>query len=180
MKKKNKTIDDIVYESKMDIYTYIIITIVLFLILLYFSFKVDWYFLMFCNSIMIIVTITKVFVYIRTLKIRKYLITNHLTSKIGNIDYWNNNHYLLTENYMIVSTLNRVNCFPYSEIKEIYKKSKNHIGKNSYFQEYLCLVLENWEEIEILIFSTALVNEDYKDITDYLLNKNANIKISYN
>ena len=57
-----------------------------------------------------------------TLKqIKKYLTDNNLLDKIGNIDYWNERYYFLTDNYMIIKQGKEIYSFKYSEIEKIYK-----------------------------------------------------------
>lgn len=175
--RNKKELKDIICEAKADIYAYIIMTILFFLILLVISFKINWFYLLFLDLFLFFAAITKFMVYKRVLKIENYLIHNKLLDKIGKIDFWDNDHYLLSDHYMIIMIENKVKCFSYNEINKIYKKDKVHIGKNSYYQKYLYLVLGNGEKIEIMIYSTVLVNENYRDITNYLLSKNKNIEV---
>ena len=110
-------------------------------------------------------------------KIKSYLIDNNLLSKIGNIDYWNERYYFLTDNYMIIKYNKIVYSFKYSEIIRIYKENNTKIGRRySNSQEYLHIVT-NDNDFKVLIASTILVGEDFKDISDYLIEKNQNIRI---
>lgn len=134
--------------------------------------------IIFFTTVILIVTIPKVTAYKNILKLRDYLITRKMFEKIGEIKFWDSNRYLLTDNFMMIIEKEEVLCFSYKEIKKMFKKGKFKIGKNSSFQRYLHIVLKNNKEIKILIFSTTLVNENYKDITEYILSKNKNIELS--
>ena len=107
-------------------------------------------------------------------KIKSYLIDNNLLDKIGNIDYWNNRYYFLTDNYMIIKQNKEIYSFEYSEIERIYKESYVELGKHSYSQELLHIIV-NGNDFKILISTTVLVGEDYRDISDYLIEKNPKI-----
>ena len=50
------------------------------------------------------------------------------------------------------------------------------MGKKSKYEEFLTIVTNN-NEYEILIYTTIMVEEEYKDISEYLLDKNPNIII---
>lgn len=111
-------------------------------------------------------------------KIKKYLTENRLLDKLGSIDFWNEHHYFLTANYMIIIKNEIVYAFPYSEIERIDKKSNVHLrGSSSRVEEYLYIMTKT-NEFKVLISTTLLVGEEYRDISDYLLNKNPNIKVN--
>lgn len=62
--------------------------------------------------------------------------------------------------------------------KKIDKKSNVHLhGSNSRVEEYLYITTKI-NEFKVLISTTLLVGEEYRDISDYLLNKNPNIKVN--
>ena len=107
-------------------------------------------------------------------KIKRYLVENNLLDKIGNIDYWNDRYYFLTDNYMIIKQNKIIDAFKYSEIERIYKESYVELSKHSYSQEHLHIVVNN-NDFKILISTTVLVGEDFRDISDYLIEKNPKI-----
>jgi hypothetical protein len=175
MKKKKKlSIDEYIEISKGDIYVYIIITIILFLILLYISYKKDSYYILLFELVMLIQSIERIETYYTLKKIKTYLFENNLIDKIGNIDYWNERYYFLTENYMIIKRKKSIYSFKYSEIVNIFKEKKL---ENRRIYEYLHIITNN-NEFRVLIYSSVLVDEDYKDISNYLINKNPNLKIN--
>ena len=155
-------------------------TVVIFLILLYISYKINWYCFLLFDIVMVFATIGKINVYFNLKKIKKYLIDSKLIDKIGTIDYWNAKNYFLTDNYMIILSNGAISVFSYSEISEIFIETYLELGRMSCLQKYLHIVLNTNDEYKILIFSTSLVGEDFKDISQYLLNKNSNIKIGEN
>ena len=178
MKKKGKkklTIDEYIDIGKGDITVYIIVTIILFAISLHFGIKYNFYLhLLFIGLIMIGRICERIDTFLTLKKIKKYLINNNLLDKIGNIDYWNDRYYFLTDNYIIIKQNKEIYSFKYSEIERIYKESYLELNKHSYFQEHLH-ILVNDNDFKILISTTVLVGEDYKDISDYLIKKNPNI-----
>ena len=107
-------------------------------------------------------------------KIKGYLVENNLLDKIGNIDYWNDRYYFLTDNYMIIKQNKIIDAFKYSKIERIYKESYVELSKHSYSQEHLHIVVNN-NDFKILISTTVLVREDFRDISDYLIEKNPKI-----
>lgn len=174
----NKTIDDYIATAKSDIYVYIVVTILVFIGLLYIFFTTNCYIYLLFNIVMIIFTADKIYVYFNLNKIKKYLIENNLIDMIGTIDYWNERNYFLTDNYIIISYKNKIYCLKYSDISAIYKETRFVNGKQfDSIEKYLHLLLNGGEEIEILIWSTTLRTEELRDISDYLLDKNPNIKI---
>ena len=100
-------------------------------------------------------------------KIKSYLIENKILDKIGNIDYWNERYYFLTDNYMIIKQNKVISAFEYSEIERIYKESSLELSKNSSYQEHLHIVVGN-NEFKVLTSSTILVGEEFSDISNYL------------
>lgn len=172
----NKTIDDYIAIAKSDIYIYIVITILVFIGLLYIVVTTNCYIYLLFNMVMIIFTADKIYVYFNLNKIKKYLIQNNLINKIGTIDYWNEMNYFLTDNYIIISYKKKIYCLKYSDISTIYKKTKIDYGQFNSIEKYLHLGLINGEEIKILIWSSALRTEEFNDISEYLLNKNPKIK----
>ena len=108
-------------------------------------------------------------------KIDEYLKDNDLVNKIGKIEYWNEKNYFLTENYVIIFVDKKVRVFSYSDIASISKENDVKLKRYSRLDEYLVITLLNDEQYRILSYTSVLTNEKYKDISDFLLNKNSNI-----
>lgn len=178
MKKKEKkklTIDEYIDIGKGDISVYVIITIILLVISLYFGIKYNFYFhLLFIGLIMIGRIGERVDTFLTLKKIKTYLVENNLLDKIGKIEYWNDRYYFLTDNYMIIKQKKEIYSFKYSEIEKIYKESYVELSKHSYSQEHLHIIA-NGNDFKILISTTVLVGENYRDISGYLMEKNPNI-----
>ena len=60
--------------------------------------------------------------------------------------------------------------------KETYLSMGGLRGSGEY-SEYLHIILKNTNEVVVLIYSFGLVDEEIKDITEYLLIKNKSIKV---
>lgn len=175
--KKNQTLDEYIDIGKSDIIVYVSVTLILLIIFLYVGIKYNvYYYLFFVGLIIIGRTYERIKTLVTLKQIKKYLTDNNLLDKIGNIDYWNEKYYFLTDNYMIIKQGKEIYSFNYSEIERIYKESNLVLNKHSCSQEYLHIVVGNNNFI-ILIYSTVLVGEDFKDISDYLIKKNPNIVI---
>lgn len=175
--KKKLTLDEYIDIGKSDIIVYICVTFILLTIFLYVGIKYNvYYYLFFVGLIIIGRTSERIETFMTLKQIKKYLTINNLLDKIGNIDYWNERYYFLTDNYMIIKQGKEIYSFEYSEIEKIYKESNLVLNKYSKSQEYLHIVVGNNNFI-ILIYSTVLVGEDFKDISDYLIKKNPNIVI---
>lgn len=178
MKKKEKkklTIDEYIDIGKSDITLYVIITIILLAMSLYFCIKYNFYFhLLFIGLIMIGRICERIDTLLTLKKIKNYLVDNNLLYKIGNIDYWNDRYYFLTDNYMIIKQKKEIYSFEYSEIERIYKESYVELSNHSHSQENLHIVV-NDNDFKILIYTTVLVGEDCRDISNYLIEKNPNI-----
>lgn len=178
MSKKRKTINDYIEIAQSDIIVYLIITIIVFFILLYISFKTDCYIYLFFNLVMILFSIDKIEAYFNLKKIKTYLVKNKLIDNIGKIEFWNEKNYFLTDKYMLIKYKRKVFCFNYSEIEKIKKEIRfsNGTAADS-IDEYLHIILKTGEEIEVLTWSTALVTDEFKNLSSYLLNKNPEIKL---
>lgn len=178
MKKKEKkklTIDEYIEIGKGDISVYIIVTIILLSISLYIGIKYNFYYHMIFVGIIMMGRIAERIETLLTLKkIKSYLVENNLLDKIGNIDYWNDRYYFLTDNYMIIKQNRIIDAFKYFEIERIYKESYVELSKHSYSQEHLHIIV-NDNDFKILISTTVLVGEDFRDISDYLIEKNPKI-----
>ena len=59
--------------------------------------------------------------------------------------------------------------------KTISQKNDVKLKSYSRLDEYLAIMLLNDEQYRILLYITVLTNGKYKDISDFLLNKNNNI-----
>lgn len=175
--KKKLTIDKYIEIGKSDISVYSIITIILLSISLYISVRYNFYgYLIFIGFMMVSRTMERIETYFTLKDIKAYLIENNLFDKIGSIDYWNEKSYFLTDNYIIIKKNKVIYSFEYSEIKKIFKERYKHAGKTTSFQVQLHIVT-NDNNFKVLIYSDSLVGEDYKDIVDYLIKKNPNIKV---
>lgn len=173
--KKKLTIDDYIDIGKGDITVYVAVTIILLAISLWFGIKYNFYFhLLFIGLIMIGRVSERIDTLFTLKKIKRYLVDNNLLDKIGNIDYWNDRYYFLTDNYMIIKQKKKIFSFKYSEIERIFKESYFELSKHSYSQEHLHIIV-NDNDFKILISTTVLVGEDFRDISDYLIKKNPNI-----
>lgn len=175
-----KTIDNYIEESKTDIYVSILAAAILFFLLLTISFKLEHYYILIILILPVLGIFTKIEIYKRIIRVKEYLINNNLLEKIGKIDYWNNKNYFLTENYMIFITTKTVDIFSYKDIKEIKKEinyNKINAKNPSLPEDYLYITLKDNKKYRIVIHRGGyLINEDVKDITNYLLNKNKSIK----
>lgn len=175
--KKKLTLDEYIGISKSDILLYIIVTIILLAISLYIGIKHNFYgYFMVVSLLMIMAIWGRIDAFYTLKKIKGYLIKNNLLDKIGNIDYWNDRYYFLTDNYVIIKKNKTIYSFKYSEIEKIYKENYIRLNKHSEFQQYLHIVTSN-NDFKVLIYATALIGEDFKDISAYLIEKNPNIKV---
>ena len=175
--KKKITLDEYIAISKSDIIVYASVTLILLAIFLYVGIKYNiYYYLFFVGLIIIGRTYERIETFVTLNQIKKYLTDNNLLDKIGNIDYWNERYYFLTDNYMIIKQNNKIYSFKYSEIEKIYKENNLTLNKHSKLNDYLHIVVSSNNFI-ILIYSNFLVSEDFKDISDYLIKKNPNIVI---
>ena len=150
-------IDDYIKFAKEDMKFYFLVGIVVFVALLIFSYIVNFYYLLILIIFHLLLYVGKINAYNNLKKFKTYAITNNLT---------------LNGVFIIKKT--KACYFRYDDIKEIYKKSE-YTPKVHSWDENLHIVLKNNDEYSILIFSTALVNEEFRDITNYLLDKNPKI-----
>lgn len=180
--KKDKNIDDYIKISKYEIILYFILFIIISGILIFVANKYDCEFYLYIIIVPFLVVISKISIYININKIKKHLVDKKLLNKIGKIRFWNYRHYLLADNYMIIKKGKIVRSFSYDEIVEINRKveiEKHTVNKYSY-TEYLYIKLKDYSVFKILIDTMKLVNEEYKDITKFLLDKNKLIKYREN
>ena len=169
-----ENIDDYIKYAKEDMKFYFVIGINIFLALLIFSYFVNFYYLLFLIIFHLLFCVGKVNAYTNLKKIKKYAITNNLTEELKHIEYFNQENYILTLNGMFIIKKTKACYFKYDDIKEIYKK-REYTPKVHSWEENLHIVLKNKDEYSVLIFSTALVNEDVRDITSFLMDKNPQI-----
>lgn len=174
--KKELKIDDYISIAKSDINTYIIVAVIIFWVLLFIGYKVDFYYILFFDLIMVFRIIERISTYNNLKLIKKYLIDNNLVNQIGKIDFWNERNYFLTSNYLIIVLHKNVYAIKYSDISRIYTESILNINRPGNYEEYLHIIASN-NEFKILTFSTKLVGEELMNIKDYLLNKNNKIFI---
>lgn len=176
--KKNKNLNDYIEMAKYDIMLYLLLFLIITGVIVFYFYKTKIWFYLFIPFVLFVVFLSKISTYINLLSIRKYLLNNNLIEKMGNIIFWNYKNYFLTDNYFIIKRTAFVDCFSYKDILEIYKEKKITLkSKYSSISEYLHIRLKNGNQHKILIDTTKLVNEEYKDITNILLEKNSNIKI---
>lgn len=172
--KKEINLDDYISITKSDINTYIIATVIIFVVLLFIGYKVDFYYILFFDLIMILRVIERISTFNNLKLIKKYLNDNNLVNEIGKIDFWNERNYFLTSNYLIIVQHKSVYAIKYSDISKIYFESILSINKPGSYEEYLHIFSSN-NEFKILTYSTKLVGEELMNIKDYLLNKNNKI-----
>lgn len=176
-RKKNLTIDEYIKISKTDIVIYSIIFSILFLVLLYICYIINFYEYLLLSIFGLIIIIGRILNYLNIKKIKVYLLENNLINDIGKIYFWNEEKYLLTDKYLFIIEKGIINYFKYEEIKEIFKEYKIDGTKNMNIEEYLNIKLINEKTYKILINSTLLSNQINKDITELLLEKNKNIMV---
>lgn len=171
----NNSLTPYIKENKSDILTYSWVLIIVTVILLIVSYKTNCYFMLLLDIFSLGALVNKINVKFNLRKIEKYLIDNNLFNEIGKIEYWNEENYFLTENYVIILIGKNVKIFSYSDIISISKKTEIKAGNYLHVHEYVVITLLNGEQYKILSFTTKLVNEQYMDISNFLLNKNSNI-----
>ena len=143
--------------------------------ILYYLKKIDHFTLLFINLFFVASLFEKIVIYQALLKIEKYVISQNLLDKIGNIDFFNKRSYFLTTNYMIIEVSGKVYSFEYSKIKRIYKKY--HFGQGISGSKSYLYIITDIGIFEPLAYTSSIVYEDFMDITDYLLKKNPNIQV---
>ena len=173
--KSNNSLTPYIKENKSDILTYSWVLIIVTVILLIVSYKTNCYFMLLLDIFSLGALVNKINVKFKLRKIEKYLIDNNLFNEIGKVEYWNEENYFLTENYVIILIGKNVKIFSYLDIISISKKTEIKGGVHLNMYEYVVVTLLNSEQYKILSFTTELVNEQYTDISGFLLNKNSNI-----
>lgn len=173
--KKNNNLDDYVKENNVDILIYSFLLIIVTVILLLVGYKTHCYFILLLDIFFLNLVISRIEVKYNLIKIKKYLFNHNLINEVGTIEYWNEKNYFLTESYMIILKNGKVNCFKYSDIVSIKRETNVLLKEYSEVNEYLIITLSNNEKYKILSYSTTLTNEKYKDISNFLLEKNNKI-----
>ena len=180
VKESLKTLNDYIKEAKFDMILYFIILCILVIlqVVLYILYGIP---VAICFLFLVLVhllfTTDKIALYNNVLKINKYLINNKLENKIGNILFWNEKNYFLTDNYILFVKNFKVNCIDYKDIKTISKRIEiRYKGVN----EYLIIELNDDKKYDILIWTTFLVGEECKDISELLIEKNSKIEVIEN
>ena len=74
----------------------------------------------------------------------------------------------------------KVHHIDYKDIKIISKKMEIRVNKHSGANEFLTIELKDNKKYDILIWTTYLVGEEYKDISKLLIEKNPKIKVIEN
>ena len=179
--KKEKTIEDYIRNAE----NFFLFPFILLIVLLIITFVTKYYFLLFFVCIILIYFSNCLYERDNIRRIKKYLVTHDLIDKIGDIYFWNEKDYMLTDNYFIIVRNSKVNIFKYEEISEIYKKMflgdeeikpKKYLSKLPCY-EYLYITLKSNKNYRVLIWSTRTGSEQFMDISDYLISKNSNIKV---
>lgn len=162
-----KKIKEFITIAKYDIIVYFIIFVISILAISFISIKTDTYIYLLFILCPLMFLLGKITSYINIKKIEQYISKNNLYNNMGEIKFWNEEYYILSDNYVIIKNKN-ITHFEYNKIKNIEKMKK--INKGSY-DIYLKIILHNDEEYKILINTTGLVNEKYKDISEFMLEK---------
>lgn len=180
-RKKEKTIDDYIKDAE----NFFLFPFILLIVLLIITFVTKYYFLLFFVCIILIYFSDSLYERDNIRRIKKYLVTHDLIDKIGDIYFWNEKDYMLTDNYFIILRNNKVNVFKYEEIITIYKKiflgneevkTMKYLSKPPCY-EYLYITLKSNKNYRVLIWSTRTCSQQFMDISDYLISKNPNIRI---
>ena len=178
--KCRKTIDDYIKNAEnFFLFPFILLIVLLIIILV-----TKYYLLLFFVFIILIYFADSLVEKDNIYKIKKYLIQNDLIDKIGNVYFWNEKDYMLTDNYFIIVLNNKVNVFKYEEIEKIYKKifwgdeevkTRHYLSKVPVY-EYLYISLKSNKNYRVLIWSSHNQNEKLMDISEFLISKNPKIK----
>lgn len=182
---KNKTIDDYLIKTKYNLILYIILSILLLIVnvIVYIKFDLNTsntlivlhYMLLILFSFTIIKAISKLFVYFNIKRIISYIKNEELN--VGNIIFWNESDYLLTDNYLVIINKNTINCVDYADIEKIYKEVEWKINrKRISMKELLHIISNDDEEYVIPTNNLNLSNKEIRDNEDFILSKNHKIK----
>lgn len=178
MNKHKKTLDNYLVEAKVDIVIYLVFYLVVLGCLFYLSYEIHFYpFFVIFLLWFLVSWIKRIQIYYYVVLIKRYITSHNLLDKLGDILFWNNDYYFLTEHYFIIVVKGRVEVFSYQDISSIQKKAHYFLGRNSHIDKNLFITLKNGKQYQILISSTLLTIEVQKDITEFLLEKNPHIKV---
>lgn len=174
---KKKKVDEYILETKTDIYVHIVMTVLIFLILLFVSYKVNWYYLLIFDAVFALCIIEKIKTYNNVREIVNSLKDNKLLDMIGKVEYWNEYDYFLTENYMIIIRKHIISCFKYESIRSIKRELRINRGKVKK-PDLLHIMLEDDSNHYVIINNNGVMRQEKSiDITNYLIEKNKKIKI---
>lgn len=179
-RKKEMSIDDYIKDAEINFS----FPIILIIILLVVSFFTKFYLLLLLVCVILIIIAGQLNTRCNIYKIKKFLNDKDLIDKIGNVYFWNEENYMLTDYYFIIIVNNKVNAFKYEDIDKIYKKifwGDKEVKVRHYFSkipvyEYLYISLKSNKVYRVLIWSSHNQNARLMDISDYLISKNKNIK----
>ena len=103
MKQKNvkKDLDYYLNIAKSDILVYFIILIVLLIVILVICLKTKDYFSTILILFHLIFFAGRIKTYYNLKSLKQYVVNNNLIFTLGDILYWNEYNYLLTDNYFI-------------------------------------------------------------------------------
>lgn len=173
--KINKMVETAKYDMIFSLLIFVVVTLVISIMVFNGLTPIYLFFIL----IPLFFLYGKIISYINIKAIKRYIEKNNLYSKMGKIEYWNEEYYLLTDNYIIIRQ-GKINHFKYSEIMEIESKKTYRLHTPGSIEKNLYIKLVSNKKYKVLLNTTSLVNEEYKDITDFLLSKNSKIKMINN
>lgn len=181
-KNEIKSIQWYLSKQKKAFYTAYIVWIIVFLITLFFWFKLEGHIkelLWLEIGAFIFMTMSNINVTITFNNIIKYSKNNKLEEETKNILYWNYDTLWLTNNYIIITKGRKVCAFQYQDIKEI--KKKEYYAASGYwatptFHRDLEIKLHNGQVYKAMMYNAQMDFEDViEDVTPILLEKNKDI-----
>ena len=179
--RENSIFEKYIDENKSDIIVYFVVLVVVTIVLFIIVKLTGFYYILFLDIFVINAFLSKITVKRNLKQIEMYIYDNKLDKKIGEIEYWNDYNYFLTNNYIILLENKLIDIIPYSKIKSIYYENKITLSKiNSHIDRFLYITLDNNKKYKFLVHSTLLVNEKTTDIGAFLKSKNDKIKIIEN
>lgn len=174
-----KSTNNLTYYIKAnnsEILVYGIILLIITIILLIIGYITNWYYILLIDIFPINSLISRIGTKFNLKSIEEYLIKHNLINIIGEIEFWNEKNYFLTEKYIIIKIRKEISIISYDEIEYIYYDKYISLNPyNSYTNEYLYVILKDKRKYKFLIDSTLLTVEKTKDIGKYLMSKNKNI-----
>lgn len=174
--KKKRTLDEYINIAKWDIILYLIFNI-LILILSFIVIPLIIYYIFVFGLLT-----GRIYVYYNLKMIKKYIDKNNLLDDIGCIDYWNENNFFLTENYLIIKKFNNIKHILYNDIVSI-KTDVDYEGiyftYGNIHQRKKGLEIKG-KNFKYIVKDSDLYMDSLENISDYLLNKNKNIIVYRN